>query len=157
MTSLRSILAWPLLRLKMFRVGRGFTVHSPFAYRFIRGVLRERLPYYAFKRDVTSRSGRRLFRVAAFLNPSTVCYLGDAREARRIISIACPRSREVCNPAEADLTWLAPGEPAPDGFRALFAENLIVLPERAMTFSNGHTLIAVRRKGLPNQSFCLKF
>ena len=27
------------------RHGRGFGVHSPWAYRFIREVLRERLPY----------------------------------------------------------------------------------------------------------------
>lgn len=156
--TLRSILAWPLLRLKMFRVGRGFTVHSPFAYRFILGVLRERLPYYAFTREVTSRPGRRLFRVAAFLNPLTVCYLGDAPcEARRIISIACPRAREINDPAEADLTWLAPGAPLPPRFRALYAEKCAGLPSEAMTFTNGCTLIAIRRHGLPHQSFRLKF
>lgn len=154
--TLKALMAWPLLRLRMMRVGHGFTVHSPFAYRFITCCLRERLPYYAFRRDVTSRAGRRLFRVAAYLCPSTVCYLGPAAEARRIITLACPRAREVTEGAE--LTYVAAGTPLPADFRTLYAEKCApVPPSGAMIFSNGRVMIAIRRRGLPAQSFLLKF
>lgn len=145
--------------LNKIRVGLGFTVHSPFAYRFIRGCLRERLPYYAFRREVTDREGRRLFRVAAYFNPQTVCYLGEAAEARRVITLACPRAREVNS--GADFTYVGAGAEMPSDFRVVYAEESAKesadTVADAMTFTNGRVLIAVRRSGLPAQSFRLNF
>ena len=42
-----------------WRHGRGFGIHSPFAYNFICLTLRERLPYYAYPvlREELRRSG----------------------------------------------------------------------------------------------------
>ncbi|MDE7335064.1 MAG: hypothetical protein K2N10_01970, partial [Muribaculaceae bacterium] len=101
-----ALFSYPWRRLQMARVGRGFTVHSPFAYHFIRYVLRERLPYYCFRTEVTSRPGRRLFRVANHFNPSTVAYVGSDPEACRIIRLACPRAQRVADPAAADLVYV---------------------------------------------------
>lgn len=152
--TLRTLMAWPLLRLKMIRVGHGFTVHSPFAYHFIKTCLRESLPYYAFRHEVTTRAGRRLFRVAAYFNPATVRYVGESREARRIIGLACPRA---CETEDAEFIYVASGQDIPQNFRVLYAEDFQGIPSRSMTFSNGRTLISVRRGGLPAQVFRLKF
>lgn len=141
--------------INRLRVTRGFTVHSPFAYHFIRSCLREKLPYYAFRRDVTDKAGQCLFRVVTYFNPQTVCFIGDSAEARRIIMIACPRAREVQN--GADFTYIAANTPLPDDFTVLYTPEASELPPDAMTFTNGHTLIAVRRPGLPNQPFRLRF
>lgn len=153
--TLKAFFAWPLLRLKMMRVGSGFSVHSPFAYHFIIFCLRETLPYYAFQSEVTSRAGRRLFRVAAYFNPRSVCFIGNAAEARRVVSLVCPRAAVVS--ADADFVYVAPGHALPEDFRVLFAEDCSEIPSGAMTFSNGRQLIAVRRRGLPAQNFKLKF
>lgn len=155
MPIIKSIFAWPLLRLKMIRVGHGFTVHSPFAYHFIMSCLRERLPYYPFRKEVKDKAGRRLFRVAAYFNPATVSYRGNSSEATRIIKLACPHAREVEN--GADFTYVGEGEQLPEDFNILYAAKTKELPTRAMIFTNGRTLIAVRRHGLPAQSFLLKF
>lgn len=151
----KSLMAWPLLRIKMIRVGLGFTVHSPFAYHFIKCCLKERLPYYAFIKLVTDKADRRLFRIVAYFNPSTVCYIGNADHARRIISLACPHVREVN--AAADFIYVNPGEQIPPEFKVIYAEQSAARPSGAMTFTNGSQTIAVRRPGLPAQSFRLRF
>ena len=35
---------------KRYRHGKGFGIHSPFAFSFVLKVLRERLPYYSYAR-----------------------------------------------------------------------------------------------------------
>jgi len=155
--TLRSLLAYPLLRVKMMRVGHGFTVHSPFAYHFITCVLRERLPYYCFRDEVLTKADRRLFRVAVYFRPRTVAIIGDAPRAREILHLACPHACECADPAAADLTYLAGSRPIPPAFNILYAETPRPLPSAAMTFTNGRTLIAVRRPALPPQSFRLRF
>ena len=77
----------------------GFGIHSPFAYRFVRNVWRQRLPYYAYSgihqlidtvRSNTTRQQRRmmdliskpearlLFRVTNFFNPHHIMQVGGA-------------------------------------------------------------------------------
>lgn len=73
---------------KRWRHGRGFGVHSPFAYDFITRTLRERLPYYAYSRldamcasqhlDASERHRLRLiFRIAVRFNPATAAIVGE--------------------------------------------------------------------------------
>lgn len=159
MSCLRTLFALPAMWIHMVRVGLGFTVHSPFAYYFIRCVLRERLPYYCFRDEVTARADRRLFRVAAYFNPLTVAFIGggDASRTRRIISLASRWNGAEAPAAEADFVYVAPGADIPAAFKVLYAERAAAIPPGAMTFTNGRTLIAVRRHGLPAQSFRLRF
>ncbi len=79
--------------LNRFRHGRGFGVHSPFAFNFILKTLRERTPYYAYpaldslrrsiKHDCRARhlmSGkhmRMLFRIVNRFNPGSILMLGS--------------------------------------------------------------------------------
>lgn len=156
--SLRSLLTLPLRRLMMRRTSLGFGVHSPFAFGFIRNVLRNPHPFYAFRREITSADGRRLFRVVNRFNPSTVALVGDnTSEARRVIALCCPRARFVSDLGGADFVYLAPGAPVPADFRVLYAADLREAPAEAMSFSNGRVCIAVRRPALPPQSFMLNF
>lgn len=152
-----SLLSYPLLRMQMMRVGRGFTVHSPFAYHFITFVLRERLPFYCFRALVTEKADRRLFRVVNYFNPARVAIVGDAPRAREVIALACPRAEMCADPADADFVYVAPGEAVGGDFPTVYAEKSRADLPGAMTFSNGRTLIGVRRHGLPPQSFLLRF
>ena len=77
----------------------GFGIHSPYAYRFVRNVWRQRLPYYAYEgihtlidtvKTSTNRRQRRemdligereaklLFRVTNFFNPQHILQVGAA-------------------------------------------------------------------------------
>lgn len=89
----RYLTAWP-----RYHRSRGFGIHSPFAFRFVLRVLRERCPYYAYasldaKRGevlavpkrvrgkashVASRNEMRmLFRIANCFNPQRMLLLGE--------------------------------------------------------------------------------
>lgn len=152
-----ALIAYPWSRLQRARVGRGFSVHSPFAYRFIRGVLRERLPYYCYRSELTQADERRLFRVANFVQPNTVAYVDDCARARRAISLACPRAVEVSDPAQADLTYAIDSLPAEFGGAVYVSNAPRRWPSGAMAFSNGRTVVAFRRRGLPPMRFVLNF
>lgn len=82
--------------LKRYRQSLGFGVHSPFAFSFIRGVLAEKSPYYAYERlakarrlslDMANNKGRHrrvislksaklLFRVTCRFNPAFILQCG---------------------------------------------------------------------------------
>lgn len=75
---------------------RGFGIHSPYAYKFVREVLRERLPFYAYdhivalRKTVIAQSGSRwphsgiitvkhaqmLYRIVNHFNPSHMLQVG---------------------------------------------------------------------------------
>lgn len=79
-----------------YKRSRGFGIHSPFAYGFITGVLREPLPYYAYaditrrrnmafnlasrieghRRVISEKNARLLFRIAADANPRAILQIG---------------------------------------------------------------------------------
>ena len=76
----------------------GFGVHSPFAYKFITCVLRERLPYYAYAelrtlrrgviaatshlwrhpRIISYKNAKMLFRIVNYFNPRHILQLGTS-------------------------------------------------------------------------------
>ena len=87
----------------------GFGIHSPYAYRFVREVWRQRLPYYAYggirqlirtvKSMTTSRKRRELdlisepearllFRVTNFFNPLHLLQLGAATGIESVTMLA---------------------------------------------------------------------
>lgn len=75
--------------ISRFRTTRGFGVHSPFAYRFITGVLTERdALYYAYDCIDPVASGRRdllsarlIYRVGIFFSGRPVAVAGDTTPA----------------------------------------------------------------------------
>lgn len=75
-------------RYKRWRHGRGFGIHSPFAFDFITHTLRERRPYYAYDNidaiaaetrdsDLPWKRLRLIFRIAVRYNPATVGIFGN--------------------------------------------------------------------------------
>lgn len=92
MNRLKQLLTAPV----RYKRSRGFGIHSPFAYRFITGVLREPLPYYAYaditrrrnmafnlasrieghRRVISEKNARLLFRIAADVNPRVILQIG---------------------------------------------------------------------------------
>ena len=97
--------------LVRFRKRRGYGIHSPFAYAFVRGVVLETWPYYAYERLARLhpwwvrwfrlsplRCRRLLFRLANYVEPSSFCLLGSMAIEREYIRAAVPSAREVSKP-----------------------------------------------------------
>lgn len=130
--------------IKRFRVNRGFTVHSPFAFRFIRLVVREKHPYYAF-RTIRDPYDRLLFRTAVFFNPATIAALGDsAPHALEIMRRALPAAR-IVDPVDADFIYSETPLPAAP---LQFLKGRHRLPSHTVFALPGAT-IAYTRPGLP--------
>ncbi len=93
----------------------GFGIHSPFAFNFVRNVLRERLPYYAYdellqlrsaaaekaKRYrhhpavITDKNAKMLFRISNFFQPAHILHVGiDYGVA--VAATLLPDSRTTC-------------------------------------------------------------
>ena len=131
-------------------MNRGFTVHSPFAFRFIKLVVRERLPYYAF-RHIRDPYDRLLFRTAVFFNPSTISASGpDAARALEILRRALP-SAQVTDPANSEFHY---GDTPVEGPATQFLRGCHDLPSLT-TFNLPRVTIAVSRHGLLPASYPL--
>ncbi len=106
--------------LGRFRHGRGFGIHSPFAFAFILRTLRERTPYYAYpllnerRRIVKQAHGkghgpisaahvRMIFRIVNRFSPSSVTELGSmhGEELAAILEVAQTCTLNVYAPAHS--------------------------------------------------------
>jgi len=95
----------PWIWLARFRKRKGYGVHSPFAYSFIRGVVLEETPYYAYAplarlhpwwvrwgHFYPMKCRRLLFRLANYAEPRTVLLLTDDPVVRAYVQAAVPRA-----------------------------------------------------------------
>ena len=95
----------PWIWLSRFRQRKGYGVHSPFAYSFIRGVVLESSAYYAYAdlaqlhpwwvrwfRLYPMQCRRLLFRLANFAEPRTVELRTEDAVAKKYIRAAVPRA-----------------------------------------------------------------
>ena len=95
----------PWIWLSRFRQRKGYGVHSPFAYSFIRGVVLESSAYYAYAdlahlhpwwvrwfRLYPMQCRRLLFRLANFAEPRTVVLRTEDEVAKKYIRAAVPRA-----------------------------------------------------------------
>ena len=96
-----------------FRQRRGYGVHSPFAYAFLRGVVLERTPYYAYShlallhpwwvrwsRSYPMQCRRLLFRLANYAHPRTMAVYGNRPVERDYLQAAVPSARLTDGPAD---------------------------------------------------------
>ena len=67
-----------LSRLRGWRHGRGFGIHSPFAFRFITEVLRQKLGYYGYADISPDKRMRLLYRLVVFFQPERVMVMSAA-------------------------------------------------------------------------------
>lgn len=170
---------------KRWRHGRGFGIHSPFAYGFIVHTLRERLPYYAYHRLDTlaesqriGASGRRrlrlIFRIAVRFNPATAAIAGDRdgsllkaalKAVRRDIDIKVPAADADLVIVNEDIHSLTSARDRavyifPDTRRggAVTCDALWETTPRGMRFDNAHGFtIIVSSPRLPRQQFDVRF
>jgi hypothetical protein len=94
----------------------GFGIHSPYAYRFVRNVWRQPLPYYAYgdlgllidtiqdgttkqqRSDmglISEREARLLFRVTNFFNPQRILQAGAATGVESVAMLAVNRESRL--------------------------------------------------------------
>lgn len=108
-------------RLKRAWRSRGFGIHSPFAFRFVTCVLRERGEYYAYAElRRIAHSGARfadlslLFRLVCFFEPSVFGVYGDfGVQPRKTVALADSRVRIMdMNSAPASHVGLKAGADA---------------------------------------------
>lgn len=153
-----------------WRHGRGFGIHSPFAYRFVTEVLRQEMGYYAYLRMPGNELYRTIFRIILFLRPDSVALIGT-EEYRRAVREAVPNAL-MSTPAKAELIIV-------DGFADKNFElhkysdkHVIVLNYRhlkawtaykkamscGMTFANRDSIaVATVLHHLPRQDYEVKF
>lgn len=100
MNTLKKTWVW----LCRFRKRKGYGVHSPFAYDFIRTVINEKGHYYAYDELKPLRKGVRslspiavdklLFRLANFCQPETVLQIGEGGAlSLKYIQAGCKKAK----------------------------------------------------------------
>ncbi|MBD5352667.1 MAG: hypothetical protein HDR86_07575 [Bacteroides sp.] len=136
--------------IRRFRVNRGFTVHSPFAFRFIKLVVRERLPFYAFQ-NITDPYERLLYRTAVYFHPAYISASGPgAPRALEILRKALPDA-ELTSPDRSEFHF---GDSPIPGPAIQFLQGRHSLPALT-TFNLPRATIAISRPGLPPASYPL--
>lgn len=172
---------------RRLRHGRGFGVHSPFAYRFIREVLRERCAYYGYTTaDAVAdawpggrRSARLLLRVSAFVQPRRVllaCPAPMAAAAGRIVATTVPAAAQTPDACpDADFAIVGSTADTDAAFRIAAAGGTLFVPQRSEAtdallrriaaelpfghiYANGSgTAIYIGRHTLPAEQFDVRF
>lgn len=172
-------------RYKRWRHGRGFGIHSPFAYDFVTRTLRERLPYYGYddidaavagslsKSGLSTRCLRLIFRIGVRFNPATAAILGDAdRDVLTATLRAVRQDMKITDdPCDADFIIVSSDRE----FALVKEKAVVVFPDtrsagaetvekvwrqvtRGMRFDNGHGFsIVVADPKLPRQVFDVRF
>lgn len=159
--------------LRRVRHGRGFGIHSPFAYRFITEVLNLPSEYgyyqYLYIKEGTPRT---IFRIAVRFQPAKVCVVGEQPDVRKAITCAVPKAA-YSDMAEAEMIVFdaskqrkLPVEAIPTGTITVILNYkkwknrlryLEALPA-GMTFSNASSMcVVVPLAHLPRQDFDVKF
>lgn len=152
---------------KRWRHGRGFGIHSPFAYTFITEVLRQPYAYYAY--SVLDGRQRLVFRIALYFRPATVALVG-AESYATAVRAAMP---SVCFTDIASADMLIVNEAlrasALDNFGGRCAIAFDAARNEAwqcynaslecgMTFDNNSDIaVTAVLPHLPRQSFSVKF
>ena len=104
-----------IIWMMRWRYCRGFGVQSPFAYSFIRYVINEHYPYYAYKKlkkkhkakgPATIRCGEFYLRLANYLQPAHVLLCMDDDDWRKDYILAGCRCATVSQDADIRQTQL---------------------------------------------------
>ncbi len=141
---------------RRMRRTRGFGVHSPFAFRFIREVLDQPCAYYCYpqieatcRADGTDpRSAKALFRIALYFSPERPIILGPITDSMRA---AC----KAAGVAPADAGSGAEGSKCIIAFRDELEKCLSIWQssETGMLFCAPEMAVFVHLAHLPHQRF----
>ena len=130
----------PWIWFARFRQRRGYGVHSPFAYAFLRGVILERTPYYPYvslsrlhpwwvrwSRSYPITCRRMLFRLANYVHPRTIAVIGDRPIEQAYLHAAVPSAQ--LKREEGDFVFVA--------HEALSGFSLPQMPPSGMVVAEG--------------------
>jgi len=166
------ILRYPFL----LRTSKGFGVHSPFAFRLIREVINERLPYYDYCRmraDASAAERKRLkllYRLAVRFHAHPFLFFGDpGSKLLDVIRMVSPAKEILVNPSGIlpENSFVVVGDISPDAAIHLPDVGIIYFHSSdsaacktakaagAMVFNTHGTSIVVFRPDLPAQTFSL--
>lgn len=164
----------PFCSIRRWRCSRGYGVHSPFAFRFIRNVLQRNGEYYSSaeidRMPAASWLGL-LFRLVCEFEPTIVQGLATTSE-RKAVSLADSRTKiipKTHNPAIpsifrdlTDAVLMLSDETDIAVFRDIRLhrkewELAMSALHYGMTFSNGRQGVIVMRYDLPRQDFDINF
>lgn len=174
--SINSFAGWLTYPLRL-RTSKGFGVHSPFAFRLIREVIEERLPYYDYAginrmhSDVSCESLRLLYRVAARFSAMEFIFLGNPdSKMLRVMQLAAPSKKIMINPEGEcpESSLVVVDDPGKIGNRnypptcVLYLKNREmskkITPEilsKAMIFNSKGASVVVLRRNLPGNRYNL--
>lgn len=154
---------------------RGFGIHSPFAFDFVKRVISQPCSYYCYpvlsatarKNGISSRYLKLLFRLALFFRPASVAVYSDCDSAvTTALKAAVPEISPAPEPefmvvdrggheAEALACLLRGGTVVigPTAGNAATIQHLWSGISRGMLFRGSRTAIFVGRRHLPKQAF----
>ena len=106
--------------LRRYHRSRGFGIHSPFAFKFVLNVLRERLPYYAYedfkelrktisqhsngifkrRRIISHKNAKLLFRITNYFNPAHILQIGTSYglSSASMLAVSSKTELYLCKP-----------------------------------------------------------
>lgn len=163
---------------RRFARRRGFGIHSPFAFDFVRRVIAQPCSFYCYPQldaearqaGVKSSMVRLVFRVALFFRPSSVVYLGECSSAvKKAVEAACPQP-EKCSGSQivvvsgvlSDVDVRSVVQSAQGGATVVFlnlksdttaSRAVWASITHGMLFRGSETAIYVGMHHLPHQSF----
>lgn len=165
-------------RFARWRHGKGFGIHSPFAYRFVTETLRQQCAYYAYSELHHKAVLRLVVRLVASFKPRKVYISSPASEAFAV-AVHLADSRVEClafQPGETtvfeehSMLILDCRGMSADEVSALFSRNprphallfnlagKLSLADYGMTFrNNSRTVVVTSYPHLPRQDFEVKF
>lgn len=115
--------------LSRYHKSNGFGIHSPFAFKFVLNVLRERLPYYSYSeidalrkkilteakaysrhtRIMSKKNAKMVFRVVNYFNPDNILQIGSnyGMSSACMLMVSSHSHLTLYEPQIADLKVLA--------------------------------------------------
>ena len=134
--------------LRRWKYSRGFGVQSPWAYRFIRYVVNEHYPYYAYQ-DLMERYGylpkrvlklcRLYFRIANYRGPHTVLSYGTEPDAyKAYMQAGCRRMNYVPVQEASDFSQV-------ELLRLSLVGRYREIFEKAVAVADEHTVVVVEQ------------
>lgn len=157
---------------------RGFGIHSPFAFDFVRRVLAQPCRYYAYDRlsaaarrdGISPRIIRLIFRLALHFRPAAYCVEGRGAEAFDLaVTLGAPKAET--DSRRATFVIINPDRPIslPPTSEGSAGDTVVVLlhpssnsdllsglwhkMNNAMLFRGSSVAVIVSRNGLPRQMF----
>lgn len=157
---------------------RGFGIHSPFAFDFVKRVIAQPYAYYCYPelKALAKRSGLKatqlklLFRVVLFVRPATYSIAGpDSDALRQAIAAGAPAARQVDAAPQPQMLVVNGNVDTANAIEAARGEAVIVVfnqqrnspqlrkifsaIDNGMMFCGSTTTIFVCRSHLPKQAF----